>query len=66
MVGFRDFVGTDFAPVSNKTAVKTVPSALHFLCTAESSMVLSPTILVSTYFRTCKGENFALKNLFSL
>ena len=22
MVGFRDFVGTDFAPVSNKTAVK--------------------------------------------
>ena len=23
MVGFRDLVGTDFAPVSNKTAVKT-------------------------------------------
>ena len=22
MVGFRDLVGTDFAPVSNKTAVK--------------------------------------------
>jgi len=22
MVGFRDLVGTDFAPISNKTAVK--------------------------------------------
>ena len=28
MVGFHDFVGTDFAPVSNKTAVKGIRSGL--------------------------------------
>ena len=31
MVGFRDFVGTDFAPVSNKTAVKKSLSPIFVL-----------------------------------
>ena len=31
MVGFRDLVGTDFAPVSNKTAVNTtIPNSYLF------------------------------------
>ena len=32
MVGFRDLVGTDFAPVSNKTAVKS-----YFQCITRNS-----------------------------
>ena len=45
MVGFRDFVGTDFAPVSNKTAVKLLPDLLSKFSRVPFTIVLIPLII---------------------
>ena len=40
MVGFCDLSGTDFAPVSNKTAVKVNPIYFGFIRTANLHLVM--------------------------